>query len=542
MATGVIRPTLGVAQLAATLSGVPFAAGGVMTIAILNHHSHPCYLEQQKAAQLVKRCTTLLNFINEHSSSLAGTEVIAAFDEVEAVLSSVHRRIQKWADCGKAKRLINRAQIARDLDRCYAEVDNAVERLHVANPVAMLRMQQRSIDMMQHHQATLAETLQQLFISPRDIERAVQQHISGGNAAYELMRLGQERLVGLREEALAPSTTMLSDGRQIDQSPTPSRPPSPITTVQNQIEQALLDLHRLTNIPPTIHILNNQVKMANPASVRGGPYSQVCEGRWLGEKKVALKTLRILDEHDPKAKRLQMRFEREIAVWSKLNHVNVLTMLGIVTNMGPIYTVSPWQLDNVRNYRQDDPDVNPLKLLSQAAKGLEYLHDQQIVHGNLKCTNMLVSEEGIVTLSDFGLTQVLTDIVGKSAMVILTNTSAVRWHAPELSDGEDTTPTMASDVFAFGMSILELLTMKPPYSHRRRDISVVQDLLQGALPPRPEEPEAVSWTSDELWETLNGCWKWNPEARMPAKELSPCLERASGIVNKMTFAMYRIST
>ena len=46
--------------------------------------------------------------------------------------------------------------------------------------------------MMQHHQAALTETLQQLLISPSDIERAVQQHISGGNEAYELMRLGQE--------------------------------------------------------------------------------------------------------------------------------------------------------------------------------------------------------------------------------------------------------------------------------------------------------------------------------------------------------------
>lgn len=56
----------------------------------------------------------------------------------------------------------------------------------------MLRMQQRSIDMMRHHHASLEETLQQLFISPREIERAVQQHIAGGNAAYELMRVGQE--------------------------------------------------------------------------------------------------------------------------------------------------------------------------------------------------------------------------------------------------------------------------------------------------------------------------------------------------------------
>jgi hypothetical protein len=72
------------------------------------------------------------------------------------------------------------------------------------------------------------------------------------------------------------------------ESPVSSRPPSPITTVQNQIEQALLDLHRLTNIPPTIPILNNQVKKTNPMPVRGGPYSQIFEGRWLGENKVRI--------------------------------------------------------------------------------------------------------------------------------------------------------------------------------------------------------------------------------------------------------------
>ena len=100
----------------------------------------------------------------------------------------------------------------------------------------------------------------------------------------------QQRLVQLRYEAPGPSSSLLSDGRQIDESPTCSRPPSPITTVQNQLEQALLDLHRLTNIPPTIPILNNQVKKTNPTPVRSGVYSQIYEGRWLGEKKVCICT------------------------------------------------------------------------------------------------------------------------------------------------------------------------------------------------------------------------------------------------------------
>jgi hypothetical protein len=55
-------------------------------------------------------------------------------------------------------------------------------------------MQQQSMDMIQHHQATLEERFQQLLISPREVERAVQQHNAGGNDAHELMRLGQEVL------------------------------------------------------------------------------------------------------------------------------------------------------------------------------------------------------------------------------------------------------------------------------------------------------------------------------------------------------------
>ncbi|KAF9239621.1 kinase-like domain-containing protein [Melanogaster broomeanus] len=535
MATNVIGPALGAAQLAATLSGAPFASGSVMVLQMINTACSQVSVHKRKSAQLVQRCTTLLNLINDQSSVLAGTDMATVFDETEGALLTVHRRIQKWTRCGKFKRFLKSAQIGRDLDKCYAEVNIAMERLHVSNPITMMRMQQQSIDIMQHHQANLEERLQQLLISPREIERAVQQHNAGGDGAHQLMRLGQERLLGIRGEECIPDPLVSVLNEDVVESPVSSRPPSPITTVQNQIEQALLDLHRLTNIPPTIPILNNQVKKTKGMPTRGGPYSQIYEGRWLGEKKVALKTLRILNDHDPKAQRLQMRFEHEIIVWSKLKHENVLTMLGIVTNMGLIHTVSPWQLnDNTHSHRYENPDVNPLKLLSQAAKGLEYLHSQQIIHGHIASESLTLPLpfQGTVTLSDFGLTQILNDVLGQATMVVLTNTSTVRWHAPELNNGEETTPTMASDVFAFGMSVLELLTMKNPYSHRKRDITVVQDLSNGVLPPRPAEPEAVEWMTDGLWEALNNCWQWKPEDRMVAERLSPCLEDVSASLGR----------
>lgn len=92
---------------------------------------------------------------------------------------------------------------------------------------------------------------------------------------------------------------------------------------------------------------------------------------------------------------------------------------------------------------------------------------------------------------------------------------------------EEVKLTMATDIFSFGMSVLELLTMKKPYSHRRRDVIVMQDLREGLLPLRPTEPEAVPWMSDTLWEMLLKCWKREPDERMLASELLPCLDQAS---------------
>lgn len=75
------------------------------------------------------------------------------------------------------------------------------------------------------------------------------------------------------------------------------------------------------------------------------------------------------------------------------------------------------------------------------------------------------------------------------------------------------------------MSILELITKEAPYSHRRRDISVFQDVSNGYLPLRPTEPEDVArWMHDELWGVLNGCWCFAAEKRLSIEDIATCLE------------------
>jgi len=121
----------------------------------------------------------------------------------------------------------------------------------------------------------------------------------------------QLQLQSSRENDL--SLEQVFEGPMVE-SPVASRSPSLELVVQAQIQSALTELRRLTNIPPTLKVLNNQVKKITSSSpLRSGTYCDIWAGEWLGETvsqflitstqslislKVALKSLRILT--DPK--------------------------------------------------------------------------------------------------------------------------------------------------------------------------------------------------------------------------------------------------
>lgn len=526
----IMSPTLGVLEIAGAASGVPYAQGAGMALQAINTACNQVAIHKRKSAQLAHRCTSLLNLISDHAVGPASDEMRSSLEDAEFVLYAVRDRIQKWSRYSKMKSFFKSSQIENDLDRCQNDVNAAMERLHVKNPLSVMIMQKQSMDLMKTNQDRIEEKLAQLMISPQQVLDAVQRHNAGGHDALDLMRLGQERLIQLHLQLPRKNSQdhMLFGGPMVE-SPSSSRSSSLEVTVQTQIQSALTDLRRLTNIPPTLKVLNNQVKKVSGSTpICSGTYSDIWLGEMLGEK-VALKTLRSIT--DPtKARRMTKRYEHEMNVWAKLKHDNILTIYGVITNLGPIHIVSTWQENgNVLEYRIKNPDINPLTLLAQAARGIEYLHGSNIVHGNLKCNNMLVSSKGVVCIGDFGHTQVLDEVLGREGFTAYTGSSNVRWNAPELLGGDDVKPTKASDVFAFGMSILELVTKQAPYSHRKRDLTVIMDISDGRLPLRPTEPEDVSrWMHDELWEVLNKCWYLMAQERMNIGEIKIRLERLAG--------------
>ncbi|KZT21083.1 kinase-like protein [Neolentinus lepideus HHB14362 ss-1] len=245
---------------------------------------------------------------------------------------------------------------------------------------------------------------------------------------------------------------------------------------------------------------------------------------------VAVKALRISfhgNDQDPEI--FRRKFDREARVWMKLQHPRVTPFLGVCDNfvsVGIPALVSPFYANgNILKYMQNNTGVDRLQLVAEIAEGLTYLHDVDVVHGDLKSNNILINDAGQATLCDFGLSRIL-ETSGFTTKSIGGN---CRWMSPELLfPDEDSTPTIdrecnsdsvsrrtnnstsnnaprvtpASDVWAFGMTILEVLTERLPFAHLRADVGVILFLAKEGLPLR-EDYEQIPLA---IWHLLQHCW------------------------------------
>ncbi|KAJ7107553.1 kinase-like domain-containing protein, partial [Mycena epipterygia] len=135
-----------------------------------------------------------------------------------------------------------------------------------------------------------------------------------------------------------------------------------------------------------------------------GGFGDIYRASYQG-KMVALKRIKTFTM-DTASYRTRMAFCREAIVWRGLRHQFILPLIGIDRQMFPssFCMVSPWMKNGtVLKYLRDRGHGDVDRLGSETAQGLEYLHAQNIVHGDLRGTNILISDDNSACLSDFGL-------------------------------------------------------------------------------------------------------------------------------------------
>ncbi|KAG8713223.1 hypothetical protein FRC09_018964 [Ceratobasidium sp. 395] len=164
--------------------------------------------------------------------------------------------------------------------------------------------------------------------------------------------------------------------------------------------------------------LNSFLLSGQPVS--HGGFGNVYLERLRDNTEVAIKALRVPFDNDDEADKLP-KATRELYIWSKCRHRNVLPLLGLVVFKGQIRMVSKWvENGSLPSYLRKHPDTDRCNMSLKICYGVAYLHRTGVVsippvalvmllvltykqvHGDLKGDNVLVSKEGVPMITDFG--------------------------------------------------------------------------------------------------------------------------------------------
>ncbi|KAF7336040.1 Kinase-like protein [Mycena sanguinolenta] len=244
-----------------------------------------------------------------------------------------------------------------------------------------------------------------------------------------------------------------------------------------------------------------------------GSFGDVYRASYQG-RMVALKRIRTFTEDSTRTLKHTRLFCKEALVWQTLRHRFILPLLGIdrSTFAPSLCMVSPWMKNGtVLKYLRDHGQGDVNRLLHEIAQGLDYLHFMNVVHGDLRGTNILISDDENACLSDFGLATTIDDVDSSRGTSTSNRAGSVRWFAPELIHptkfGCPTfVRTKASDVYTYACVCLELYTQKPPFPYLQ-DVAALLGVIEGE---RPEQPPTMPAA---LWQLVTTAWAEDFRAR-----------------------------
>ncbi|TFK31649.1 kinase-like domain-containing protein [Crucibulum laeve] len=294
----------------------------------------------------------------------------------------------------------------------------------------------------------------------------------------------------------------------------------------------IIALHKLSQksrLYPQFFTLRNVTREENAVIV--GRHSEIFKGTFRGQV-ICLKVVE-LDQKLYVESRLKAYLEEAI-LWGYLWHPNLLPFYGMYRlgdSSGQRCLVSPWMNNgNIIEYLAHNPDVSRLLLVSEVVArdtvaGILYLHENDIVHGDLKGTNILVTSSGRACLEKVGLSTVADayNLILTPLQGMVNIDGDVRWKAPELmlSHFLNLKSTKASDIYAFASVCYEIFTGMVPFYKVARDNAVTSHVMSGERPRLPEITLRVkNGLTDNIWVLMQDCWETDPVHRPTIQTIS----------------------
>jgi serine/threonine protein kinase len=194
--------------------------------------------------------------------------------------------------------------------------------------------------------------------------------------------------------------------------------------------------------------------------------------------------IKILHGHLAQDKNFITRFEREAKAAANLKHENIVNII----DYGKVEDVYFIAMEYVEGRSLKDLIVSikfvpfdiALAIAQDISEGLDHAHQKGVVHRDVKPANILINNDGVVKITDFGLAQAqdLTSITVTGSIV-----GTPAYMSPEQAGGKKV--DQRTDIFSLGVVVYEMITGTKPFSGENYS-SVIHEILT-VKPPRPVE-------------------------------------------------------